>query len=604
MRRLLVPAAILVLSFAAYAPSLQFKYVQDSFHAVKINPVVERGDVGEIFTSDYWKDTISLARTLYRPVTVLSFAVERAAVGDSDPRISHLVNILVHACAACLLFLFVRRIGAGEFVASVAAAAFAVHPLLLQAVVNVVGRADLLAAAFSLAALATFSFAGRGPTGAISGPVATRLGAWATGLLVFAALGSKEIGVAVIPLMLVFDLLYRFPDRARDRTWWMERAGAWLPSVVATLCYLHLRTIAIGDFPGWQRLAPEDNVLVGLEGLSRVATTLAMLARYVGLLFWPRGMSPDYSGSVIGRESSLLALAPLAGLVALLVLVGLAARPLVARAARRGESPPVDRATSFGAWLFLAPYLLIGNLLMLNAAGFAERLIYFSATGFCLLLAMVLDRMPSWFPEGRRKIVRRATVVWVAIVLVAGIVQTRQASQMWATHDGMFAYALKVAPRSLRANLTRAGNLEGEGKLDEALAAYEHVTEIFPEYGGAWLSRGILLARAGDLDEAERSLRRAVDARPGVGEVHLNLGLVLLHRGDPAAAEREFRRALLLDPGLVAAAAQLGHILFRSGRYAEAAHFYGGCVQLGREDLRPNLSESLSRARAAGTPLR
>lgn len=595
MRRLLVPAAILVLSFAAYAPSLQFKYVQDSFHAVKINPVVERGDVGEIFTSDYWKETISLARTLYRPVTVLSFAVERAAAGESDPRISHLVNVLVHACAAFLLYLLMRRIGAGEFVASVAAAVFAVHPLLLQAVVNVVGRADLLAAAFSLAALATFSFAGRGPTGAISGPVARRLGAWATGLLVFAALGSKEIGIAVIPLMLVFDLLYRFPDRARDRAWWMERAGAWSPSVIATLCYLHLRTIAIGDFPGWQRLAPEDNVLVGLEGLARVATSLALLARYVGLLFWPRGMSPDYSGNVIGRESSLLALAPLAGLVALLLLVGLAVRPLVARAAR---------TTSFGAWLFLAPYLLIGNLLVLNAAGFAERLIYFSTTGFCLLLAVVLDRTPSWFPGGRRKIVRRATVVWVAIVLVAGIVQTRRASQMWATHDGMFAYALKVAPRSLRANLTRAGNLEAEGKLDEALAAYEHVTEIFPEYGGAWSSRGILLARAGDLDEAERSLRRAVDVRPGVGEVHLNLGLVLLHRGDPAGAEREFRRALLLDPGLVAAAAQLGHVLFQSGRYAEAAHFYGGCVQLGRKDLRPNLSESLSRARAAGTPVR
>ena len=114
MRRLLVPAAILVLSFAAYAPSLQFKYVQDSFHAVKINPVVERGDVGEIFTSDYWKDTISLARTLYRPVTVLSFAVERAVVGESDPRISHLLNILFHASAAFLLYLFVRRIGAGE----------------------------------------------------------------------------------------------------------------------------------------------------------------------------------------------------------------------------------------------------------------------------------------------------------------------------------------------------------------------------------------------------------------------------------------------------------------------------------------------------------
>lgn len=604
MRRPLVAAAILVLSFAAYAPSLQFKYVQDSFHAVKINPVVERGDVGEIFTSDYWKDTISLARTLYRPVTVLSFAVERAATGEADPKASHLINILVHAGTAFLLFVFVRRIGAGEFAASVAAAVFAVHPLLSQAVANVVGRADLLATIFSLAALTTFSFAGRGPGGSIPGPVAERAGAWATGLLVFAALGSKEIGVAVIPLMLVFDLLYRFPDRASDRGWWMDRVGAWMPSAIATLIYVHLRTIAIGDFPGWQRLAAEDNVLVGLDGFARVPTALAMLARYVGLLFWPRGMSPDYSGSVIGRESSLLGVLPLAGGVVLLVLAGLAVLPLVARLLRRGDPSSFDRSVSFGAWLFLAPYLLIGNLLVLNAAGFAERLIYFPATGFCLLLGLALDRAASWLPAERRTRVRWGVGLGVAILLLAGIAQTRRVSRMWATNDAMFAYALEVAPRSLRANMARAGNLEAEGKLDEALVAYEWVNEIAPDYGGAWLSRGVLLARAGDLAGAERSFRRAVDARPGIGEVHMNLGLVLLHRGDRGGAERELRRALLLNPGLVKAAAQLGHLLFQSGRYAEAAHFYAGCVQLGREDLRGNLREARARAHASATPLR
>jgi len=603
VRRFLVAAGILVLSLAAYAPSLQFKYVQDSFHAVKINPVVERGDVGEIFTSDYWKDTISLARTLYRPVTVLSFAVERGATGEADPRISHLINVLLHAGVAFLLFLFARRIGAGEFVATVAAGVFAVHPLLSQAVVNVVGRADLLAVLFSLAALTSFSFAGRDPAASEPGPVIRRLGAWGTGLLVFAALGSKEVGVAVILLMLVFDLLFRFPTRANDRAWWMDRVGAWTPSVIGIVAYLHLRTIAIGDFPGWQRLAAEDNVLVGLDGVARLATALAMLARYVGLLFWPRGMSPDYSGSVIGRESSLLAPLPWVGLVALVILVGLAVRPLVNRVLRR-RSSPFDRSVSFGGWLFLAPYLLIGNLLVLNAAGFAERLIYFSATGFCCLLGLGLDRALSWFPAARRTSVRWGTVGLVSIVLVAGIVQTRRVSSMWATHDGMFAYALKVAPRSLRANLARAGNLEAEGRYAEALAAYEWINEIAPDYGGAWLSRGVLLAREGDLAEGERSLRRAVDARPGVGEVHMNLGLVLLHRGDRKGAEREFRRGLLLNPGLVKAAAQLGHILFQSGRYAEAAHFYDGCVRLGREDLKANLREARARATVSGTPLR
>jgi len=589
VRHSLVAATILLLSFLAYAPSLQFKYVQDSYHAVKINPVVERGDVGEIFTSDYWKDTISLARTLYRPVTVLSFAVERNVTGEADPRISHLVNIVLHALTAFLLFLLARRIGAGEFAAVVAAVVFAVHPLLLQAVVNVVGRADLLAAMFSLAALTAYSHAGR------------RLAAWCTACFVFGALGSKEIGVAVIPLLVVFDLLFRVSGRPHDRAWWMERVGALTPSVLAVLLYVHLRTIAIGEFPGWQRLAAEDNVLVGLDGIPRVATALAMLARYVGLLIWPRGLSPDYSGSVIGSESSLLGLLPIAGLVALLVLVGLAVRPLVSAVSGRGE--PSSRVLSFSlaAWLFLAPYLLVGNLLVLNAAGFAERMIYFSATGFCLLVGLALAWVPSWFPVVQRAKVRWGLIALVGVLLVGGIVQTRRVSPMWASNNAMFDYALRAAPRSLRANLAAAGKLEAEGKSTEALAVYERINEFSPDYGGAWMSRGMLLARAGELGEAEKALRRAVDVRPGIGEAHMSLGLVLVQRGDRAGAERELRRALLLNPGLIKAAAQLGHLLFQDQRYAEAAHFYRGCVELGRDDLRGHLREATTRARAADT---
>ena len=58
------------------------------------------------------------------------------------------------------------------------------------------------------------------------------------------------------------------------------------------------------------------------------------------------------------------------------------------------------RSFSLGAWLFLAPYLMIGNLLVLNAAGFAERMLYFSATGFCLLVGLVVDRVISSSQSG------------------------------------------------------------------------------------------------------------------------------------------------------------------------------------------------------------
>ncbi len=84
MRRLLVPAAILVLSFAAYAPSLQFKYVQDSFHAVKINPVVERGDADLLWLTDPLSVQSYEAEGLLAPLEGAAFdVVPDAFKGDT-----------------------------------------------------------------------------------------------------------------------------------------------------------------------------------------------------------------------------------------------------------------------------------------------------------------------------------------------------------------------------------------------------------------------------------------------------------------------------------------------------------------------------------------
>jgi hypothetical protein len=46
----------------------------------------------------------------------------------------------------------------------------------------------------------------------------------------------------------------------------------------------------------------------------------------------------------------------------------------------------------------------------------------------------------------------------------------------------------------------------------------------------------------------------------------------------------------------VLSAAELGLLLFDSGRYAEAAHYFRGCVRLGRTDLREMAERAETRA--------
>ena len=586
----LAAIGVLLLGGLAYFPSLDYPYLQDAVHAVQKNPVVARGDLVEIFASDYWKDTYSTARTLYRPVAVLSFALELRLAGEPGPFLSHLFNLLLHQIVALLLFAYGRRLGATAGAAIAVALLFTVHPLLLQGVANVVGRADLLALLFSLGSLLALSYAGRWRGGAAPSPPVHRIAAWSGAGMLFVALASKEIAWATPILILLQELLCRVAHRPHPTGFWRRRVATLLPCALAGLIYLALRTHAIGVFPGFQAVPPEDNVIVllGLQGSARVATALSMAARYAGLLFFPASLSADYSGTVIGPERSLLGLRPVLGSLFLFVLILVGCAPLLHTFRRAGRAGADSSLLGpMGAWIFLLPYLPISNLLVLNAAGFAERLIYVPAAGFCLIVVALTSELTRRIPAALLPL-----AVLLGLVLGVATLQVRSQARMWESTRALFERSLESTPKSIRFNMAMAHFHRRAGNIEETRRYFERNVEQTPEDSGSWSDLGIFLAGAGELDEAERVLREAIRIQPQRGEAHAYLGAVLRRTARAAEAERSLRKALLLRPDLVLSAAELGDLLFESGRFHEAAFYYRGCVRLGRTDLQSKLERA------------
>src|SRR4029079_1331382 len=181
-----LPAAIVVaLAVLAYANALHNGFVLDDETIIVKNPLVRSvGNLARIFTTDYWTGagpSDAADPGLYRPLTVFTYALNYRASGLSAAAF-HATNVALHAATALVLFLF-----AGELLGSAAAAfaavsIFAVHPIHVEAVAGIVGRAEILVALFALAAL----WVGRKPS------VAAAAGA---GLLYLLALFSKESAV-------------------------------------------------------------------------------------------------------------------------------------------------------------------------------------------------------------------------------------------------------------------------------------------------------------------------------------------------------------------------------------------------------------------------
>ena len=142
---------IAVLTFIVFANTLKNDFVFDDRYVIIKNPVIQKLDLREIFTSNYVPTTDTSIAPGYRPITTLTFAIDYQ-IAKLTPLFYHLINILIHSFNAILAFLIALKILNNKISAIFASLVFALHPVQTEAVDAVVGRADLLSVGFAFIA--------------------------------------------------------------------------------------------------------------------------------------------------------------------------------------------------------------------------------------------------------------------------------------------------------------------------------------------------------------------------------------------------------------------------------------------------------------------
>lgn len=214
------PALILLAAALLYGHTLHVPWYLDDIDAIPENFLIRDpwAALGGAFTR--------------RGMLNLSFALNYQLFGLSLPAF-HVVNIAIHATAACVAWLILRRLFVGRpAVALLGGLLFVAHPLQTQAVTYVVQRATSLAGLFFLLAFLCYLHArqtleaGRGWRSPRH--LVPYLGAALCGVL---AVFTKE-NAAMLPLVLfAYDRLYPLPQK---RSW--KRALAYhLPFCLAPL---------------------------------------------------------------------------------------------------------------------------------------------------------------------------------------------------------------------------------------------------------------------------------------------------------------------------------------------------------------------------------
>jgi protein O-GlcNAc transferase len=136
--------------------------------------------------------------------------------------------------------------------------------------------------------------------------------------------------------------------------------------------------------------------------------------------------------------------------------------------------------------------------------------------------------------------------------------------------------------------------LQGQSKLDTAIAAYRQAISIKPDYAEAHCNLGVALRDQGQLDEAIAACRQATGIKPDYAEAHCNLGVALRDQGKLDEAIAAYRRAIAIKPDLVGVLYNLGNALRDRGRLDEAITAYHQAIR-----IKPDYVEAHSNLGAA-----
>ncbi len=537
---LAVCAALALVTLALYAPVRHHAFLDyDDNEYVTEHPVVRAG-----------LSRAALAWTLthahqanWHPVTTLTHLLDVTLFG-LDAGAHLVVNVVLHALAAVVLFLVLRAATDARWPSAFVAALFAWHPLHVESVAWVAERKDVLSGLGWMLTLAAYVRYARRPSGR----------RYAVVVLAFAlALLAKPMVVTLPFVLLLLDVwpLGRLaPNDAvpAGSTTPVPTPGTasgagtvvrvWLPLVREKVPLFVLAAADAVVTVLAQRSAGAITSLAAAPLSYRIGNALVSYATYLRKMVWPSDLAVFYPPPpTLSGWHALAALALLAGVTGVAVAV-----------ARRAPAVLVG-------WLwYLGTLVPVIGLVRQGEQAMADRFTYLPSIGLGLMVAWGAHDLAP-------RAARRGLAVAGALALVACVAATARQIGYWRDSVTLFTHALAVTDDNYLAHVNLGAALDALGRHDEAMRHYEDAVAIQPHYAKARVSLGAALARAGRTDAAEAEYREALRLDPGSALAAYDLGLLLAERGDLDDAIALYRRALAHDPAYAKAWNNLGWAL-------------------------------------------
>lgn len=562
-------AVLFILPFLVYFESANFGYVLDDQIVVTDNKFTKKGfsGIGDLMTTEsmtgYFGEQKNLVQgNRYRPLSLITYAIEYDIAGGLNPATSHWINILLYALTGLLLFrilamMFRKHKAVAWWLAVpfLASLFFITHPIHSEAVANIKGRDEIMALLFSLATLyAALRYMDK------------RNIFWmlSSCILFFLALLSKENSItflAVVPMTIYFFSEYKWSAN-------LKLLGA---LILTTILYLILR-FSVAGVPQFGQEINDlmNNPFLGMSGGEKMATIMFTLYKYIQLYIFPHPLNHDYYPYAI----PVMGWADLRSLGALVLYVGLAFWGL--RGIKR------KCASSYAILFYLVTLTIVSNIVINLGTFMNERFIYMASVGLALLFAyLISEKLGKW--KGKTGMIVASALAGIMVIGYCFKTYTRVPD--WESALTLNRSAVANGSNSARANSFMATALYNEGReegadkfpiLEQAYEYAEKAVKIHPTYQNGNLMKAGIAAELYKKDRDEKLLLKrfaeVMSKRPDVSYINEYLEYL-----EPRTNDLDYLKNWYIETSL-------NEVMIQAGQPKWALHYLNRIYKLNNND--------------------
>lgn len=423
-------------------------------------------------------------------------------IGGLHPFTFRIINILSHLGVVVLVYMLLA-LSMKKQIALIAAALFAVHPILTESVSWISGGLYSLYAFFFLLSFLFYLFSENDK----------RYFKYAVAFFVLAVFSSEK----ALALFLVF-VLYELAFGSLKHNW---------KKIIPFFSIGFVFLIVFAAKIGYRETALEtQSYQAGAGGLYNPFIQIpTAIGSYLKLIFWPAKLTLYQTEMAFTGAQFLVLL-----FITLLFVAAVV------------WSWFKNKTIFF--WLVFFVITLLPTLTPFKIAWIvAERYVYFGALGIIVVAAILIDKVLDFNENGKM-------VGYFALVLIVGSLSVRTIirNRDWRNEDTLWFATAQVAPSGQTIHNNLGDVYARQGNIEKAVEEFKKAIQINPNYADAYHNLANTYQQMGQTDLALENYQKAASINPQLWQSFQNMSSIYFEKGDYEKALENTKKALEINP--------------------------------------------------------